>query len=107
MDEATLDIFLTRLQKYNLKSAYWIYPGEIKRVTNIDIRLIYTALLEMEKNRIVRSYIEVYCPCCGKNTGHIYESLSDLEPDEIICSNCGSDVTVIDHHAIIFKLIME
>lgn len=84
----------------------WIYPGAFKRETGIDIQTIYRVLFLLEKEAIVRSYLELQCPRCGKTTGNVYQSVSEL-PDDAVCPHCDSDVGLANHYIVIYREIVE
>ncbi|MGI6184376.1 MAG: hypothetical protein ACOYIH_09760 [Candidatus Fimadaptatus sp.] len=84
----------------------WIYPGAFKRDTGIDIQTIYRVLYLLEKEEIVRPYLELQCPQCGKTTGNVYQSVSEL-PDDAVCPNCENDITNIKNYVVIYREIAE
>lgn len=84
----------------------WIYPGALKRETGIDIRTIYKVLHLLEKKSIVRPYIELQCPRCGKTTGSVYQTISEI-PDDAVCPHCENDIGNINNYIVIFREITE
>lgn len=84
----------------------WIYPGAFKRETGIDIQTVYRVLQLLEKEGVVRSYLEVQCPYCGKTTGNVYQSVSEI-PDTVVCPNCESDIDNINSCIVIYRETVE
>ena len=84
----------------------WIYPGAFKRDTGIDIQTIYKVLHLLEKQSIVRPYLELQCPQCGKTSGNVYQSVSEL-PDDAICPHCENDISNANNCIVIYREIVE
>ncbi len=102
-----LDVFIKYMAHFTIPKTCWIYPGVVKRLTGITIEDVYKALIAAEKIEIVDSYLEIYCPSCGRTTGNVFRSLSEVQGETIVCINCEADVSCFDHHIVIFKLIKE
>lgn len=88
------------------KKNKWIYPGALYRVTKIKIDIIYNILNQLEQEKILDSYFEVYCAECKKTIGLVYKTIDDI-PEEYYCDNCGDSRIAIDYAILIYKVIAD
>lgn len=84
----------------------WIYPGAFKRDTGIDIQTIYKILHILEMEAIIRPYLELQCPRCGKTNGNVYQSIAEL-PDDTVCPHCENDIGDVNNYIVIYREIVE
>jgi hypothetical protein len=91
---------------YNVFKSYkvkeWVYPGVIKRLTDINISNIYFVLNGLEKEGVLKSYFEIFCEC-SKTIGEVYESISDI-PLQVYCDNCGQEIDSDKHAFLIYRV---
>lgn len=89
----------------NYRKDMWIYPGVLKRRFSMDIPDVYTLLSELEREKIVQSYYELYCSQCQKSMG-IVELFNEL-PDFFECELCHAELPAAENSILIYKVIRD
>ena len=94
--------FINFFKKY--KKNNFVYPGVIKRNTNLSYELIYEALFSLEKANIVKRQYEVSCGKCPMAIEEIYFSI-DAIPEFYYCDICNQELVAVDNAILIFKVV--
>lgn len=104
LEEPLKKNILSFLKNYN-KGSY-IYAGVLKRKFQLSSKIIYTFLEELKKEKILKSYYELYCSKCSKTNGELYETFNQI-PETFICENCEVELNGIENAVILYKVIVD
>jgi len=102
LDNEILDKFVLKIKLYS--KGKWLYPGTFKRHLGVSSQVIYNALNLLNKDGILDTYYEVYCPKCAKTSGEVYNTISEI-PEEVYCEICNKDIVAIDSTIMIYKVV--
>lgn len=87
----------------NYKENMWIYPGILSRKFNLRMIDAYEILECMEKEGVIKSYYEQYCPKCHKTNGivHVFNEI----PVSFECELCNEELNGIENSFMLYKVI--
>ena len=92
--------FLSKYRKGQI-----IYPGVLYRKFNIDIKTVYAILKVCKGEGLVVERLEIYCPCCQRFTGYIYNNVGEL-PEVIGCPHCDEEIqNVLCNALVIYEVL--
>ncbi|WP_301049693.1 hypothetical protein [Lactobacillus intestinalis] len=98
-----IDTFISFMGHYHHKD--WIYPSAIHRSLKIDIKVIYSILELLVRDKYVESYLQIICPNCRRYTGCTYKNIGDV-PETLSCMNCDFELEQpLDHAVIVYKVL--
>lgn len=83
----------------------WIYPGVLKRRFSLELSDVYAFLYELEEQKILQSYYELYCSQYQKSMGTV-ELFNEL-PDFFECELCHTQLPALENAILIYKVIRD
>lgn len=86
LESDTIEKVLEYISRKKINS--YVYPEVIEEKLDIDIKSVMKLLILLEKQSVVKQVYKLYCPVCRDVCDEIFETLNDLEEQEM-CSNCG------------------
>ncbi len=104
LDETLKKDILNFFKRY--KKGSYIYAGILKRKFQLSSKEVYELLEELENEKILKSYYELYCNKCSKTNGELYETFNQI-PKTFICENCEEELIGIENAVILYKVIID
>ena len=83
----------------------WIYPGALKRRFSLELSEVYDFLSELERQKILKSYYELYCSQCQKSMGTV-ELFNEL-PEFFECELCHAQLPTLENVVLVYKVIRD
>lgn len=102
LDNIKKQEILNFLSKY--KIGHFLYASVLTRKFNLQPREVYLFLKELEQNKIVKTYYQIYCKNCDKKVHGLYETINEI-PEIIECNKCGEEISGIENSYVIYKVI--
>lgn len=89
----------------NYRRNMWIYPGTLKRKFPLSFSQIYNFLSSLEKQDILESYYELYCPNCSHSMG-LVRFFNEL-PETFSCDECEDELITLENILLVYKVIRD
>ena len=103
-DEDVVVGMVNFLKHYKKNS--WLYHGTLKRKFSLSLKNLYQFLYDLENEKLLESYYELYCSHCQKPTGDIYKSFNKI-PEYFECELCNEKLSGVENAFIIYKVIWD
>ena len=89
----------------HMHKGYWVYPGSFKKHYPVNIKDVYSFLSMLDKQGILKPYLEPYCPECHRYLSPAFETIDEFE--SLIDCECGNEFNPNNHLVVIYKVVND
>ena len=87
----------------NYNTGNFVYPSVIKRRFGIDGLITYNILETFVEKGVLQRVYQLQCVDCGYINEIIYDSLNQIEEDDLICHRCRCDLHILKCTIMFYK----